>query len=148
MEKLSARAAQDTREDWREFGYYYAIDDAAKEWHLHGSVSGLLRFANSLEAYGAIPANERTSEHENLGPHMYLVLATWPVAKLDGHGIFGQAGDMLRLASLVRKCLARAFSGQVLRICQEYAPAAEYTLCLHVHQDAFDPASLDPQLAG
>jgi hypothetical protein len=148
MEKLSALAAQDTREDWRDFGYYYVIDDTAKEWHLHGSRSGLLRFAQSLEAYGSNQANAGVSEHEHLGPHMYLVLTTWPTAKLDGHGIFGQGGDMLRLASLVRKNLASASAGQVLRIGQEYTPDAEYTLCLHVHQGAFDPASLDPQLAG
>jgi len=148
MEKLSARAAQDTRRDWRDFGYYYTIDDTAKEWHLHGSASGLLNFARSLEAYAANPASVGPSEHEHLGPHMYLVLTTWPTAKLDGHGVFGQAGDLLRLASVVRGYLASASAGQVLRICQEFTPSAEYTLCLHVHQDGFDPASLDPQLAG
>jgi hypothetical protein len=148
MEKLSARPAQDTRQDWREFGYYYDIDDTAKEWHLHGSASGLLNFASSLEAYAANPANASISEHEHLGPHMYLVLTTWPTAKLDGHGVFGQPSDLLRLAGLVRKYLASASAGQVVRIGQEYAPFAEYSLCLHVHQDGFDPASLDPQLAG
>jgi hypothetical protein len=148
MEKLSAHAAQNTRQDWCNFGYFYAVDDTAKEWHLHGSVSGLLKLAHSLEAYAANPANAGISQHEHLGPHMYLVLTTWPTAKLDGHGVFGKASDLLRLASIVRRYLANASAGQVLRMRQEYTPSAEYTLCLHVHHDGFDPASLDPQLAG
>lgn len=148
MEKLSPGAAQDTREEWRDLGYYYVSDDVAKEWHLHGSAPGLLGFVRSLESYAANPANAAVSEHEHLGPHMYLVLCTSPTAKLNGSGIFGQSSDMLRLAHLVRAGLSTSAPGQVLRVREQFTPSAEYTLCLHVHKHTFDPASLDPQLAG
>ena len=148
MEKLSPDAAQDTREEWRDLGYYYVSDDVAKEWHLHGSASGLLGFVRSLESYAANPANAAVSEHEHLGPHMYLVLCTSPTAELNGSGIFGQNSDMLRLAHLVRNELRTSPVGQVLRLREQFASTAEYTLCLHVERDSFDPASLDPQLAG
>jgi hypothetical protein len=53
-----------------------------------------------------------------------------------------------RLANYLRSALASAVPDQVLLVKEQYAPTAEYALFLHVEQDFFDPATLDPQLAG
>src|SRR4051812_33238841 len=120
MEKLSALATEATRKEWRDLGFYYISDDIAKEGHLHGNASGLLNFVRSLESYAGNPANAGESEHEHLGPHMYLTLTTWPTAKLDARGVSGQPNDLLRLAGYLRKELEIASSGQVLRVGQQY----------------------------
>jgi hypothetical protein len=148
MEKLSDHAAEMTRQEWRDFGLYYISDEASKEWHLHGSRLGLLGFAKILDSYAANPANVSQSEHEHLGPHMYLTLTSWPVARLDDRGIWGLPQDLHRLANYLRSALASAVPDQVLLVKEQYAPTAEYALFLHVEQDFFDPATLDPQLAG
>jgi hypothetical protein len=148
MEKLSNHAAEATRQDWRDFGLYYVSDEASKEWHLYGSKLGLLGLSKILDSYAANPANIGQSEHEHLGPHMYLTLTTWPAARLDERGIWGLPQDLHRLANHLRSTLASAVPGQVLRVKEQYTPAAEYALCMHVEQELFDPASLDPQLAG
>ena len=120
----------------------------AKEWHLYGSKLGLLGLAKILDSYAANPANIGQSEHEHLGPHTYFTLTTWPVARLDEHGIWGVPQDLHRLANHLRGTLVSALPGQVLRVKEKYTPAAEYALCMQVEQDLFDPARLDPQLAG
>ena len=148
MEKLSDRAADMTRQEWRDFGLYYISDKNSKEWHLHGSKSGLLGFTKILDSYAANATNVVQSEHEHLGPHMYLTLTTWPSARLDDRGVWGPPQDIHRLASQLNDALASARPGQMLQVKEQYTPAAEYALCLHVEQDSFDPASLDPQLGG
>jgi hypothetical protein len=148
MEKLSDHAAEITRQEWRDFGLYYISDEASKEWHLHGSSLGLLGFTKILDSYATNPANVGQSEHEHLGPHMYFTLTSWPVARLDDRGIWGLPQDFHRLANYLRIALASAMPDQVLLVKEQYTPAAEYVLFLHVEQDFFDPASLDPQLVG
>jgi len=148
MGRLSARVAEETRQEWRDFGLYYISDDNTREWHLHGNREGLLRLAEALERYAANPANAPTSEHEHLGPHWYLTVTTWPEPRLDGRGIWGQPKDLERLALFLREALASALPSAVLRVGKQFTPNAEYDLVLHVEPESFDPASLDPQLAG
>lgn len=148
MERLSERAADITRQEWRDLGLYYISDEASKQWHLYGSKFGLLGFAQILDSYAANPVNAGQSEHQHLGPHMYLTLTTWPIARIDDRGVWGLSQDIHRLANQLRNELRSVAPGQVLRVKEQYTPAAEYALCLHVQPDSFDPASLDPQLVG
>jgi hypothetical protein len=92
MDKLSPEAVETTRREWRELGYFYFLDDEAKEWRLTGSKEGLMGFAASLEAYAFDPTFTGKSEHEHFGPHMYLKVMTWPEAGIDGQSIHGLKG--------------------------------------------------------
>lgn len=148
MEKLSGRVAEMTRQEWRDFGVYYISDDKAQEWHLHGSAAGLVGLAETLERYARGPNRADQSEHEHLGPHWYLTLTTWPEPRLDGRGIWGQPHDFKRLADILRSTLGSSSPGQTHRIREQFASSTQYSLVLHVESDSFDPASLDPQLAG
>ncbi len=148
MEKLSDRVAEMTRQEWRDFGVYYLSDDKAGEWHLHGGTSGLIRLVEALERYAGNPSRAAPSEHEHLGPHWYLTLTTWPEPRLDARGIWGQPHDFERLAGILRGVLGASSPGQVHYIREQFAPSAHYSLILHVESESFDPASLDPQLAG
>jgi len=146
MEKLSSRMADMTRQEWRDFGVYYISDDEAREWHLHGSTSGLVRLAEALERFARNPNRAAPSEHEHLGPHYYLTLTTWPEPRLDDRGIWGQPHDFERLGGI--GLLGSSSPGQTHCIREHFAPSARYSLVLHVESESFDPASLDPQLAG
>lgn len=148
MERLSKQAAEQTRQAWRDFGLFYASNTSSRSWHLHGSRAGLLGFADLLDAFAAKYAGHDDSEHEHLGPHMYLTLTAWPTARLDQRGIWGTSPDFRRLAGHLRGILATAQPGDVPVVRESCTPSAEYALCLHVKADRFDPASLDPQLAG
>jgi hypothetical protein len=147
MEKLSGRAAEMTRQEWRELGVYYTSDDNAEEWHLHGSKSGLVRLAKTLVRFAGNP-NQALSEHAHLGPHSYLTLTTWTEPRLDDRGIWGQPNDFDRLASILLDLLGSSSPGQTRCIREQFASSAQYTLVLHLESESFDPASLDPQLAG
>ncbi|KRA74499.1 hypothetical protein ASD78_13630 [Lysobacter sp. Root667] len=148
MTELSDRMKADTREEWREFGFFYTSDDSAKEWLLSGDKAGLLGFADMLDAYAAEPRFATKSEHEHFGPHWYLKVVTWSEARIDGHAIWGSQADIARLAQLVRSAVKAAQAGDSINIREQYSGDSEYTLVLKVQVDGFDPASLDPQLAG
>ena len=148
MEKLSGRVAEMTRQEWREFGVYYISDDEAREWHLHGSASGLVRLAEALQRYAGDPNHAAPFEHVHLGPHCYLTVTTWPEPRLDSRGIWGQLHDFERLAGTLRNLLVSSSPGQTHYIREQFVSSAEYSIVLHVESESFDPASLDPQLAG
>jgi len=44
-----------TIREWRDLGFYYYRNDAAREWRLVGSRSGLLGFRDALFRYAADP---------------------------------------------------------------------------------------------
>jgi hypothetical protein len=79
---------------------------------------------------------------------LYLKVMTWPEAGIDGRSIHGTQEDIKRLAALVREKLSRIRPGEVVVVGTEYAAEAEYRIVFRVMDDAFDPASEDPQLAG
>ena len=148
MDILSPKAAEMTRREWRDLGFFYFSDDDVKEWQLTGSKEGLLRFADSLDAYATDPQFAAQSEHDHFGPHMYLKVMTWPDAGIDGRSIHGTQEDIQRLAVLVRQKLSAAHAGEVVSVGSEYVADAEYKIVFRVKEDGFDPASEDPQLAG
>jgi len=113
---------------------------------LTGSREGLGRFPDLIHAYLATERSSAISEHEHLGPHMYLEISTSDRPGIDGHAISGNPSDLARLASIVRAKLTAARAGAEIEVSGEYAPAATYHLVLNVREDTFDPASLDQQL--
>ena len=146
MKHLSPKLAEQTRQEWREFGFFYSIDDERKEWQLTGSRAGLLKFVAMLLGYASNSRNDVLSEHDHLGPHMYLELMTWSEPGIDGHSIHGTLPDIARLAQLVEAKLAKASPGDSFGVREEYAPGAGYSLILRVKEDGFDTSTEDPQL--
>ncbi|HEV8111610.1 MAG TPA: hypothetical protein VGR31_02460 [Planctomycetota bacterium] len=135
-----------TRSEWRELGFFYACDDAAKEWQIVGSQNGLSRFASLLRAYAADPRNAPESEHEHYGPYMYLEVMTWHEPGIDDHSIHGTMAQLGQLAALVEERTAALEPGGKARILEEYSRASAYALVLERREDEFDPASLDGSL--
>jgi len=135
-----------TREEWRELGFFYDVDDDARVWTLIGSRAGLLSFRDALSEYVADPRNALESEHEHYGPYMYLKVMTWQEAGFDNNAIRGPLADLARLAALVEAKLATAQPGSAVRIRDEFAADSPYALVLEVREDGFDPATADPLL--
>jgi len=148
MEKLSRKATELTRREWRDLRFFYCSDTEMREWRFIGSREGLLTFAKSLDAYATDPRYEAQSEHLHLGPHMYLKVMTWPHPGIDQHSIHGTLDDIKRLAGLIRQKLAPASPGEVITLGSEYCRDSQYKLVFSVKEDDFDPATEDPQLAG
>jgi hypothetical protein len=145
---MDDRMKEETRSEWRELGFFYDRDESSKEWLLIGSRAGLLRFPALLHGYVADSRNEVKSEHEHYGPYMYLEVMTWPDAGIDGHSIHGSLKDLGRLAALVEERLSGLTPGHRVRIREEFASTAEYTLVIELRDDGFDPASVDANLSG
>ena len=132
-----------TRREWRELGFFYDRDDAAREWRIHGSREGLSQFAAELERYAAKPMNAEISEHDHLGPYMYLKIGTWHGPQLDENWIAGPLPALAGLATEVRGWLPNAQVGQSYSLRSLFAPAAPYDLILKVEPESFDPARAD-----
>lgn len=125
MEPLSALAAEATRQDWRELGFFYPSDDFGQVWHLHGSREGLGKFADRLESCARSSDVALNRGHEHLGPHCYLALTAWTHADIDRSGIRGQACDFERMAGLVRDACA---SSSPARPCESGSNSARRQL--------------------
>lgn len=132
-----------TRQEWRELGFFYDRDDATRRWRLVGSKAGLAKFRQLLHEYVADPRHVQASEHEHFGPYMYLKIMTWTEASLNDTAIAGSLEDLSRLSTILETRLAAASPGQSFEIGQEYAPDSEYGMQVQVADDAFDPASAD-----
>ncbi len=140
-------AAEVMREEWRELGFYYEIDDAAPQWRFVGSRNGLLRFTELIRCYAANPGNAVIYEHVHYGPYMYLKLMTWPKAGVSERAIAGTLSDFARLADLITRHLQEACEGAAFLIGTEYAPDAALAMRFEVREPGFDPASVDPELS-
>lgn len=136
-----------TRREWRELGFFYDRDDAAKTWRLVGSRAGLLRFRDLLLAYSSGERNDLESEHEHYGPYMYLEIMTWHEAGFDEHAIRGPLPELNRLANLIESKIAAVQAGATIMIQSEYSPGSPYALVLEVREDGFDPAEADSGLS-
>jgi hypothetical protein len=137
-----------TRREWRELGFFYDMDEAAREWRLVGSRSGLLRLRDLLLAYTADARNQSVGEHEHYGPYQYLKVTTCPEPSFDDQGVRGSPGDLERLARLVEASLQDARAGSRIRIREGFAAESPYTLVLEVRPDDFDPSAADSALPG
>jgi hypothetical protein len=132
-----------TRREWRELGFFYDRNDETKEWLIRGSRQGLLAFAKILEDYSRNPNRRTLSEHDHLGPYMYLEIGTWNSRVIDDHWIAGTQEDLAALAVLIREHLAKAQSGNLIQLREAYAPVSLYELVLEICGDDFDPAKAD-----
>lgn len=135
---------EQTREDWRELGFFYDQDKDARVWRLFGSQTGLLKFVTILKDYVADERNATVSEHDHYGPYWYLKIVTWDEPLITEHDIRGAFDDLMRLAELTRAQLENAQPGDVFEIDKEYAANNEFKLRFEVREDGFDPAEPDP----
>jgi hypothetical protein len=134
----------ETKEEWRELGFYYDRYDEKKQWILTGSKSGLLQFSELLKTYAGNPHNERLSEHDHYGPYSYLKISTWTEADIGENSIRGSLADFLHLSRLVETHLASAKEGDSVVISNEYAEKCDYQIIMNVKGCDFDPTSPDP----
>jgi hypothetical protein len=132
-----------TREEWRELGFYYDFDTASRVWRLVGSRPGLRNFARLLREYAANPRRHALSEHDHYGPYWYLKVITWHHAEVTENAITGTIPDFVRLAGLVERSLEELKPGQTVDVGVEYSPQSPCKLVLEARADGFDPATAD-----
>ena len=137
---------EQTKEDWRELGFFYDYDEANSRWRLVGSRQGLLNFCAILNEYAADEANASLSEHEHYGPYWYLTLITWDEAVITPHDIRGTFKDFLRLSKLTQAKLENTIAGENFVIDSEYSLKNEAKIFFEVKEEGFDAAMADPLL--
>jgi hypothetical protein len=133
-----------TKEEWRELGFFYDQDHAARCWRLVGSRSGLLNFATLLDDYVADERNETLSEHDHFGPYWYLKIVTWSEPLITEDDVRGTLVDLKGLSALTKKRLENVSPGDVFEIDKEYSEKNEFKLRFEVRDEVFDPADEDP----
>ncbi|MEP6935906.1 MAG: hypothetical protein ABI988_18530 [Nitrospirota bacterium] len=136
-------ANEATRRAWRELGFFCGKNDAAKEWRIIGSVTGLRKFAAEIRKYASNPANDRLSEYTQLGPAMNLEVGTSHQTEITEQWIGGPLVDLLRLATLIERSAQDNVVGKCIALRGNFSPMAPYELLLDVRDDGFDPASAD-----
>ena len=140
----SESAKESTRKAWRELGFYCGKNDAAKEWRIVGSVTGLRKFAAEIRTYASNPANDRLSEYTQLGPAMNLEIGTSHQTEITEQWIGGPLADLLRLATFIERSVQANVVGKCVNLRSNFSPMAPYELILDVRAESFDPASADP----
>ena len=137
---------EQTKEDWRELGFFYDYDKANSCWRLVGSRLGLLKFCDILNEYAADERNAPLSEHEHYGPYWYLTLVTWSEPEITAHDIRGTFEDFRRLSKLTKQKLENASVGDKFIIDVKYSPKNEAKILFEIETDDFDAAKADPLL--
>ncbi|MBH0014336.1 hypothetical protein I6F66_19895 [Pseudoalteromonas sp. NZS100_1] len=143
MNKLSPKLAEMTREEWRELGFYYIIDDDSKAWNLYGSVDGLSNFITEILKFTA--RDEVKGEHEHLLPHWYLTLQYDDGFDICERGILASKIELLIFIDILKQLLLKAKVGEIIGL-HNHVKSASYRMYLHVKGADFDPSKLDPQL--
>ncbi len=134
---------QETKEEWRELGFFYDYDKEKQRWLCIGSREGLLNLSNLLNEYASEPLNEKLGEHEHFPPYMYLTVVTWNEPQITDYGVFGSFSDLKRLANIIGEKLKGSNAGDTFQIDTEYSKDNKAKLLLQVKEDDFDPASAD-----
>ena len=137
---------EQTKNDWRELGFFYDYDKTNSCWRFVSSRQGLLKFCQILNDYAADERNAPLSEHEHYGPYWYLKLVTWNEPEITAHDIRGTFEDFRRLSKLTQQKLENAFVGDKFIIDAEYSPKNEAKIIFEVEADDFDAAKADPLL--
>ncbi len=135
------------RDEWRDLGFFYELDESSRTWIFVGSKGGLLKMCDILRAYVDQPSNRQISEHEHYGPYGYLEIMTWHSAGIDDHSIHGEICDLLRPSDLIGQKLESASAGSAFEIGKEYSEGTQFKLRFEVKAEGFDPASVDPYLS-
>src|SRR4051812_47739462 len=102
---------EQTREEWRELGFFYDQDKTAGYWRLVGSRDGLSRFPALLNDYVTDERNATLSEHEHYGPYSYLKIVTWNEPEISKDDIRGTLDDLRRLADIAEHHLENVQPG-------------------------------------
>ena len=107
---MSPELRAKTIAEWNDLGFWY---DRTPEsgWVIRGARAGLEKFAVLLDQYAADPRNTKLSEHDHLGPYMYLKVVTWSSSEINQDGIYGTLQDIVRLAALIRERLVSCIPG-------------------------------------
>jgi hypothetical protein len=142
----SEKINEETREEWRELGFFYETREQPPCWRFVGSVSGLSRFVQLLDEYVADTRNALLTDHKHYGPYMYLKVQTADFAEIDQQSIRGTLPDLTRLRDLVAASLGACSAGATFSIASEYSRWVTYPLMFEVQPEGFDPASADPEL--
>jgi len=135
-----------TREEWRELGFYYEIQEEPPCWRFIGSSAGLARFVALLDEYVRDSRNEVLAEHEHYGPYMYLKIQTAELPELDRQSIRGSLANLARLRDLIATGLNNLGPGQSFEVGPEYSESVQLPLRFEVRGAEFDPAAADPSL--
>ncbi len=112
----STEMNEQTKEEWREFGFFYDYDEKNSCWRLVGSRKGLLKFCDILNEYANDERNAPLSEHEHYGPYWYLKLATWEKAIITADAIYGTLDDFRRLSKLTKQKLEKLLPATKLQL--------------------------------
>lgn len=143
MDKLSGKVAEQTREEWRELGFYYISSEEQKTWTLHGSRKGLLNLSRLVKEFASLDLPFGT--HKHLMPHWYLTLTSDDNFTVNSRGISGTPRQLNEFAEIFSKRVQQSSLGV-----SEYISAkilsSDYSIEFMVHGDSFDPSSKDPQL--
>jgi len=137
---------EQTKDDWRELGFFYDYDESNSCWRLIGSRQGLLKFCNILNDYAKDERNAPLSKHEHYGPYWYLKFITWNEPQITSHAIAGTLKDFERLSKLTKQKLENAIIGDRIVIDSDYSLLNEAKLILEVKENDFDAAKADPLL--
>jgi hypothetical protein len=137
---------EQTKDEWRELGFFYDYDKENFCWRLIGSRQGLLKFSKLLKDYANDERNAPLSEHEHYGPYWYLKLVTWNKAEITSDAIAGTLEDFKRLSNLTKQKLENAAIGDKITIDVEYSPENEAKILFEIKEDNFDAAKADTLL--
>ena len=137
---------EQTKQEWRELGFFYERDDEAQSWKLVGSKTGLLSFAKALRSY-ASATGDSPGEHRHYGPYWYLTVTTWTETEIIDRGICGPLEDLARLAGIIESKVDATQPGSSILIGDEFATRSSYALVLEVMEEGFDPSTADPELS-
>jgi hypothetical protein len=142
----SAELNEQTKDEWRELGFFYNYDESNSCWRLIGSRQGLLKFCDILNEYASDKRNAPLSEHEHYGPYWYLKLTTWEKPQITPDAIYGTLEDFRRLSKLTKQKLENAVVGDKVLIDVEYSPENEAKILFEIEADDFDAAKADTLL--
>lgn len=145
MDKLSGKAAELTRAEWRELGFYYVSHDGEQKWELHGSKSGLFNLSELLRNFAN--DNREYGDHEHLLPHWYFTLTASDAFAIDARGISGTPEQLRNFATYFNGKVLSSANSSTVCVSKEIFNT-DYSIEFTVHGDNFDPSSKDPQLQG
>jgi hypothetical protein len=129
--------------EWRELGFFYSVDDLNKRWLFFGPKKSLLSFADKLSEYTKLPLHKNISEHKHFGPQEYLKVITSKEPGINSQGISGSLEDIERLANILRREMESAEVNDKISIDKQYSENPNYSICITVMDDDFDPSLLD-----
>lgn len=142
---MSDKLKQIIKEEWRQLGYHYDIDNKLKKWIFTASPFGLQDFVYHIENFADQSTSNTKSEHEHFGPYEYLKIMIWDSPGIDKDSIYGSREDLLRLAAIIKKHLTDENICKTITIRDKYTETAEYSLELNIQEYGFDPATCDEQ---